>query len=138
MSRLADQKVRSHLQARIFLNGVNIGTGRTQSFEADQDFGTQPVHGVSDYEAVEFVNLKFQGRITLDAFMIRQNDLIALGLAALGKKVLELGELDVELYDENGGVITTYRKCAISSHRVSIREGQICGENASCFFQTAE
>lgn len=138
MASKDNQRVRSHLQARIYLGGVNIGSGRTQSFDADHDFGTQPVHGVGDYTPVEHVFLKFNGTISMESFMLRTDDLVTLGVAALGAEILNLGVLDISLYDEKQNLLRTYQDCVIQRYRESIREGQICGENATVFFRTVD
>lgn len=150
--KLAATRVRTHLSARIVIqdqNGVshNVGHGRVQSFDADHDYGTQAVHGVGDYIPAEFVNLKFQGTITIDAFAIRTDDLVDLGLAALGLDILKTGLLDISLHEEgpspydptslSTAPLRVYRDVAITRYRESIREGQICGENATCFFRYA-
>lgn len=137
---LANTNVRTHLQALLFIGNINIGTGRLQSFDADQDFGTQAVHGVGDFLPAEFVHLKFTGTITMDAFMIRTDDLQIAGLAALGVGVLSLGVVDIEVYDTDkhggsGDLLRRYEHCKISRFRESIREGQICGENATVLFR---
>jgi hypothetical protein len=137
MASRTTQKVRSHLQAKIYLAGTEIGSGRAQSFDADHDFGTQAVHGVGDYEAAEHVFLKFNGTLTLDTFMIREQDLVNLGVAALGKEILDLEVLEVTLHDENGLTLRNYEDCVIQRYRETIRQGEICGENATMFFRTA-
>lgn len=138
MASKSNQRVRSHLQARIYLGSTNIGSGRLQSFDADHDFGTQAVHGVGDYEAAEHVYLKFNGTITLEAFMVRDDDLTNLKVAALGAGILELDVLDIYVKDEEEAIMRVYRDCTIQRYRESIREGQICGENATVFFRTAD
>lgn len=118
---------------------VEIGKARLQSLSASHDYGAQPVHGIGDYEPAEFVHLKFAGSITLETFMIRKRDLVALGVAALGKAILAAGVLQLKIKDiETGSNLRVYKGCVIGSYEETFREGQICGENARLMFQTVE
>jgi hypothetical protein len=135
MTMLANQKVRTHLQAKLMINGQDVGTARMQSMEADHDFGTEEVRGIGDYLQVEADHLRFSGRLSLDAFMLREVTLRDLGIAALGKKVLELDTIDLVVVDEAGTEIRKYVQCSIINYTETIRAGQICGERASCYFR---
>jgi hypothetical protein len=144
MAKKDKQYVRSHLQAIIYLKtgaaeatAQPIGHARLQSFSADHDYGTQPVHGLGDYLPAEHVHLKFSGTIQLEAFMIRKADLVALGLAPLGDTILQSGTLEISIQDpDNGGkVLRSYEGVTIQRYSENVREGQICGENATCFFR---
>jgi hypothetical protein len=135
MTMQSKQLVRTHLQAKLYIGSTDIGTARMQSFDADTDFGTEEVRGVGDYLQVEAPFLKHTGRLTLDAFLLRQSTLVTLGVAALGIKILQLDLLDLVVRDETGAQVSLYKGCTIISKRTSIRAGQICGENASLFFQ---
>lgn len=118
---------------------VTIGQARLQSLSASHDYGAQPVHGVGDYEPAEFVHLKFAGSLTLETFMIRKRDLVALGVAALGKAILAAGVLHLKIKDvETGAALRIYKNCVIGSYEETFREGQICGENARLMFQTVQ
>lgn len=144
MAKKDKQFVRSHLQAIIYLQtgaaGATkqaIGHARLQSFSADHDYGTQPVHGLGDYLPAEHVHLKFSGTIQLEAFMIRKADLVALGLAPLGDAILQSGTLSISIHDPDNGdkMLRSYEGVTIQRYSENIREGQICGENATCFFR---
>lgn len=144
MAKKSNQFVRSHLQAIIHLKGSGatdvatpIGHARLQSFSADHDYGTQPVHGVGDYLPAEHVHLKFSGTIQLEAFMIRKADLVALGLAPLGEAVLQSGALEISILDPDNAnkELRRYTGVTIQRYSENVREGQICGENATCFFR---
>lgn len=144
MAKKDKQFVRSHLQAIIYLQGPAsgataqaIGHARLQSFSADHDYGTQPVHGLGDYLPAEHVHLKFSGTIQLEAFMIRKADLVALGLAPLGDAILQSGTLSIAIHDPDNAdkVLRSYEGVTIQRYSENVREGQICGENATCFFR---
>jgi hypothetical protein len=62
-----------------------------------------------------------------------------LGLAALAKNILKSSYLEIEVYDPiDKKTIRTYRGVVISRFRETIREGEICGENATCKYMTVE
>lgn len=114
-----------------------VGSGRIQSLAADQDFGMTPVHGVGDYEPAEFAPTRFGGTLTLDAFRIRTEDLVALKIAALGKAILQLPIFKLQAYDKvSGAVYRTWDGCVISRYSERIQEGAIAGENATVLYQT--
>jgi hypothetical protein len=136
---LITQKVASHVSVSIQYQGKDIGSGRAQSFTADADYGLQPVHGVGDYFAAEFAPLRFDGTITMDTYRIRLQDLVDLGIAALGEKILELGVFDIVLFDTIAKkAYRTFRNVQTGRHSESIREGAICGENATFKYTEAE
>ena len=145
---LLNQNVHSHVGVRIQIQTfgadgtgqtVNVGNGRIQSMSADQDFGLQPVHGVGDYNPVEHAPTRFDGTITLDAFRIRKKDLVKLGLAALGSKILQFPIFRIQLFDKTKGTepqgnFRTYVGCSIGRYSERFQEGAICGENATVKF----
>lgn len=133
------QKVRTHLNVALLIAGKNIGHARLQSFNADHDYGTTPVHGIGDYLPAEHVNNKFQGTIQVDSFAIRKNDLAQLGISALGEAILTQGVIDIEVKDSGNGLsIRTYKDCVVSRYSERIQQGEICGENATFMFRAVE
>lgn len=137
---LQHQATHSHVGVRIQIQTfsgltVSVGAGRIQNLSADQDFGLQPVHGVGDYNPVEHAPTRFDGTLTLDTFRIRKKDLVKLGLAALGSKVLQFPIFRIQLFDKVGRkVFRTYKGCSIGRYSERFQEGAICGENATVKF----
>lgn len=137
--RKDEVKVRTHLQAALYIGDTEVGVGRLKSFDADHDFGAQHVHGVGAFEANEIVQMKYTGTLTIDAFAVNVDDLRGLGLAGLNKEVLNYPYLRIKVWDpKQGKFIRDYVGCTISRYRETIAEGQICGENATVLFLYAE
>lgn len=132
---LANQAVHSHIGIRIMIGTKDVGSGRIQSFNADHDFGLQPVHGVGDYLPAEQVPTRFDGTITIDAFRIRTKDLVKLGIAALGLEALKMPIWDFVLFDKiDQKAYRVYENCSIGRYSERIQEGAIAGENATIKF----
>jgi hypothetical protein len=127
-----DKAVQSHVGVAILIGSSDVGSGRIQSFNDDQGFNQQAVHGVGDFLPVEHTPLKFDGTLTLDAFRIRLKDLNSLGVGALGLQILALGVLRIQLYDKiDKRVFRTYEGVSVDRQSLRVQEGAIVGENVT-------
>lgn len=129
---LQAQNVMTHVQVSIMIGNVQVGSGRIQSLNVDHDFGLQPIHGVSDFMPAELVYTKYDGTITLDTFRIRTQDLVDLGIAALGADILKLPVLRFGLIDRmTNKFFRVYE--GVKAGRLSERfeQGAILGENGT-------
>lgn len=134
---LTRQAVHSHVGIKIQLasTGKDIGSGRIQTLNSDQDFGQQPVHGVGDYMPSEIVPTRFAGTLSLNAFRIRLKDLVDLGLAALGADILKLGVINIVMFDKHDSqVYRVYENCYCSRYSERVQEGAIAGEDATFLY----
>ena len=118
-------------------NGSTIG--KAQGLDGDRDFGTENVYEIGTMMPVESVNNKYQGTLTLDRFFVRNNDLVAVGIASLGEEVLTKGLLTIVVLDKyTGKTLRTYRRCTISNYRETFRANSIAGENATFFYLSSD
>lgn len=130
MASQSNQQVVTGNVLQLVINGKIVGLA--QSADGRRSFGTEPVHGIGDFMPREHVQLRYDGTITVDRFFIRTEDLRSLGLAALGKDVLDLGVVEMLVVDRvTGKTLRKYTGMTISDYTETFRANAIAGENAT-------
>lgn len=130
MASQTNQQVVTGNVLQLVINGKVVGLA--QSADGRRSFGTEPVHGIGDFMPREHVQLRYDGTITVDRFFIRTEDLRSLGLAALGKDVLDLGVVEMLVVDRvTGKTLRKYTGMTISDYTETFRANAIAGENAT-------
>jgi len=121
---------------------IRIGTtivGRAQGIDGERNFGTEGVYEIGSIMPVEHINMRYEGSFSIERFFVRDNDLVKIGLGALGEEVLRKGVLTVEILDKiKGTVVRAYHGCTIANYRETFRVGSIAGENATFMYLFAK
>ncbi len=126
----------------IYLDGQEIG--RAQSISGTIDFGVEPVMEIGSMKPQEFVPLRYSGSITLERYLVRNDDLV---------KVLDRANIPFDLSQEGyillhsitgfeimvkdkytNDVIRSYRNCVFSSTDETVTAAGIGGERATILF----
>jgi len=109
--------------------------GRCQGLDGDRDFGTQGVYEIGSIMPQELVHNRYEGRLQVERFLLRKNDLKKAGLASLGEEVLKKDLLVLEVVDKyTGALVRAYHGCSIGNYRETFRVNSISGENASFLY----
>lgn len=135
MATVDNQKVESGNTIYIMVKGNIIG--RAQGLNARRSFGTQGVYEIGSIMPREHVPLRYEGTATLDRFLVKNQSLAKLKLAALGEEVLKMDVIDIEIHDRlDNHIIRVYRGCTISDYSEVVKVNAICGENATFQYMT--
>jgi len=130
MSTQATQTVVSGHIIKLMIGGREIG--RAQSIDARRSFNQDGIYEIGSIMPQEHVALRYEGSITLDKFRIRTKSLKELGLAALGKGILNLDVINIVISDkQSGATIMTYSGCSLQEYSEHFRVNSISGENAT-------
>lgn len=130
MATEANQTVHSGNTVIIKARGQVVG--RAQSVDGRRSFGTEGVYEIGSIMPQEHVELRYEGSIAVDRFLLRKSDLAAAGLAALGEEVLTHDILDFEVIDKNTNqTVRVYRGCTVVDYSETFRVNAISGENAT-------
>lgn len=126
----------------ILLEGEEIG--RAQSLSGTIDFGIEPVMEVGSMKPQEFVPLRYSGTLTLERYLVRNDDLvnvlnrtkIPFDLSQEGYILLHsITGFEIMVRDKyTHDVIRCYRNCVFSSTDETITAAGIGGERATIQF----
>ncbi len=129
-------------------SGHNRPIGRAQSLAGRRDFGVEQVYEIGSMKPQEFVPLRYSGSITLNRYLIREEDLVGLlkatqtpfSLSNEGKILLQsVRGLSVEVRDQyTGKIIRKYRNCVVSACDEDFRAGAIRGETMTLLYSECE
>ncbi len=129
----------------ITLNGYEVG--RAQSISGTRDFGIEQVMEVGSMKPQEFVPLRFSGSITLERYLVRNDDLLKIlknrsipyDLSKEGLILLHsVSGFGIEVRDKyTGKLIRAYEKCVFSSSDETIAAAGIAGERATIIYADA-
>ncbi len=137
MASISEQTVHTGATVLIKYNGTTIG--RAQGFDARRSYGTEGVYEIGTIMPQEHVQNRYEGSFTLERYLMRNEDLVSVGLAKLGEDILELGVLDIEVYDKtNQNNIRVYRGCTTSDYSENIKANAIAGENATFYYLSCD
>lgn len=130
MATQANQTV--HTGATVLLMINNTVVGRAQGLDARRSFGTEGIYEIGSIMPQEHIQQRYEGSASLERFLVKNQSLVDLGIAALGEEVLQLDILDIVIVDKaTGNIIRAYRGCTISEYSENFRVGAISGENAT-------
>jgi hypothetical protein len=130
MADITSQKVVTGNVINILIKGSVVGL--CQTGDGRRSFGTEGVYGIGNFMPTEHVYLRYDGTFTVDRFFIRTADLNKLGIVLLGKDILDLGVLDIEVVDVvKNVVLRTYKNCTCGDYTETFRANAIAGENAT-------
>lgn len=159
MASQAQQSVNTGNTMVLVIKGKVIG--RAQSLQAQRSFGTEGVYEIGSIMPQEHVYNRYEGRITLERFLVRTDTLVDLGMAGLGEDILTKGVIDLAIFQKAGGtgtngaggweswenmveayntekIIRVYRGLTAIDYSETVRVGAICGENASFYYMTCD
>lgn len=136
MASVKDQKT---LSANLIL--IKVGSkiiGRAQSLSSERSFGTTGVYEIGSIMPQEHIYLRYEGTVTLNRFRLRKEDLVTIGLGALGEDVLQMDVFDIMLVDSsNNTVIETFVGCSIDTLSMTNNATEVTSEEARFFYLTA-
>lgn len=136
MATQNNQSVQSGNTIYLMINGKVVG--RAQNIRGERSFGTQPVHEIGSIMPVEHVYLRYEGTFTLERFRMKKENLIQMGLGAMGEEILQRDVIDIHVMDNiTKQVITTYNGCSCVSMDESYATGEIASENSTWNYLTA-
>lgn len=135
MATQRDQTV--HNGNTILIKYKGNAIGRAQGLDARRSFGTEGVYEIGSIMPQEHIHNRYEGSFTLERYLVRKKDMIKLGIAALGEKILDIGELDFEVIDKiTHKTIRVYSGCTCSDSSETFRVGAISGENATFMYKS--
>lgn len=135
MATQRDQTV--HNGNTILIKYKGNAIGRAQGLDARRSFGTEGVYEIGSIMPQEHIHNRYEGSFTLERYLVRKKDMIKLGIAALGEKILDIGELDFEVIDKiTQKTVRVYSGCTCSDHSETFRVGAISGENATFMYKS--
>ncbi len=136
MATQRDQTV--HNGNTILIKYKGNAIGRAQGLDARRSFGTEGVYEIGSIMPQEHVHNRYEGSFTLERYLVRKKDMVKLGIAALGEKILDIGELDFEVIDKiTQQTVRVYSGCTCADHSENFRVGAISGENATFYYKSA-
>lgn len=137
MASIDKQTVHTGNTVLIKIDGVVVG--RAQGLNPRTDYGTQGVYELGSIMPTEHVYLRYEGVISVERFMMREENFATLGHIGLGEDILKKDIIDIELQDkETGKTITVYRGCTFANYDISHRTNAIAGENATIYYLSAD
>jgi len=107
-------------------------------------FHAEPLYGVGSFTPSEILQQRFLGQLTVAKFFIRNKGLAELGLAGVGKDVLKLGLINIEVNDVMAVIaegkkyektVRLYIGCIIHEYTETVRANAVSGENAVWLFR---
>jgi len=129
----------------IKLNGQEVG--RAQSISGTRDFGIEQIMEVGSMKPQEFVPLRFSGSITLERYLVRNDDLInVLHRAGIPFSLSQEGLIllhsvtgfTIEIRDKyTKELIRSYENCVFSSSDETVAAAGIAGERATIVYSEA-
>lgn len=130
MASLENQKTVSANMLVIKINGIPVG--RAQSLDPRTSFGTEGVYEIGSIMPQEHVQLRYEGSLTLERYLMRNEDLTKAGVIGLGEDILNMDIIDLEVINKvDNSTVRVYRGCTFSDYTNSIRANAIAGENAT-------
>lgn len=137
MASVTNQSVHAGHTIRLKVDGQEVG--RAQSIDGRRSFSQEAVHEIGDIMPQEHVALRFEGSVTLDKFKIRNKSLAELGLAKLGRGILNMDVIDIEITDRfTGDIVMVYRGCSLQDYSENFRANAISGENATWTYLSSD
>ena len=141
MAKQSEQTVHSGATVVISIDGTVVG--RAQSLQGRRTYGTEPVHEIGGIMPIEHINNRYEGTITLERFLMKEESLASIGKAALGEDILYLGVIDISVSERNkdgspGNPIVVYHSCTCQEYSEQFRVGAIAGENATFAYLYAD
>lgn len=137
MATQLNQSVHSGNTLLLKVKGVVVG--RAQSLSGRTSFGTEGVYEIGSIMPQEHINNRYEGSVTLERFLMKQDDLATLGMAALGEEILTTDVIDIEVIDKaTGETVIVYRGCTCQDYTRDVRVGAIAGENATFMYLSSD
>lgn len=130
MASLEKQTVVTGAMIIIKINGVAVG--RAQSLDPRTSFGTEGVYEIGSIMPQEHVQNRYEGSLTLERYLMRNEDLEKAGVIGLGEDILQKDIIDIELINKTDNkTVRVYRGCTFTDYTNSVRANAIAGENAT-------
>lgn len=113
--------------------------GRAQTASSQIQYGTQGVYEIGSIFPAEHVYTKYEGRLTLERVMIKNQSLADLHIAPLGSDVLKTGTIDVVIKnrDDNNHIIAAYLGCTAESYHMEVRANTMVSETINMVYLKA-
>lgn len=137
MASIYSQKTLTGNLILLKIKGQTVG--RAQSIDPNTSYGTERVYELGTIMPQEDVHLKYDGKLTLERFMLRNENLVNAGYIGLGEDILQKDIIDIEVIDSsNNKTIRVYRGCTFTDYTNTFRANAIAGENATVFYLTCD
>ena len=137
MASIYSQKTLTGNLILLKIKGQTVG--RAQSIDPNTSYGTERVYELGTIMPQEDVHLKYDGKLTLERFMLRNENLVNAGYVGLGEDILKKDIIDIEVIDSsNNKTIRVYRGCTFTDYTNTFRANAIAGENATVFYLTCD
>lgn len=137
MASIYSQKTLTGNLILLKIKGQTVG--RAQSIDPNTSYGTERVYELGTIMPQEDVHLKYDGKLTLERFMLRNENLVNAGYVGLGEDILQKDIIDIEVIDSsNNKTIRVYRGCTFTDYTNTFRANAIAGENATVFYLTCD
>ena len=85
MASQANQTVTTGATVKLMINGMVVG--RAQGLDARRSYGTEGVYEIGSIMPQEHVYQRYEGSITLERFLMKNDDLVKAGVADLGEGI---------------------------------------------------
>lgn len=137
MASQANQTVTTGATVKLMINGMVVG--RAQGLDARRSYGTEGVYEIGSIMPQEHVYQRYEGSITLERFLMKNDDLVKAGVADLGEGILNKDIIDIAVVSKlTGETIRAYRGCTASEYTENFRVGAISGENATFYYLSSD
>ena len=113
--------------------------GRAQSVDPRISYGTEGIYELGSIMPQEHVQNRYEGSLTLDRYLMRNEDLANAGYIGLGEDILNKDIIDIEVINRaDNKTVRVYRGCTFSDYTNSFRAGAVAGENATVYFLSSD
>lgn len=128
---MADPKVKSANRYVVLMNGKAVGIA--QSLDMRDDYSPEPVSGIGDIHAIEFVPSMARHTISVDEMVLVTKSLRELGITAEnGDDILNGNVFDIEVQNKDTGeTMRKYTGCSYAGGGVQVRKHAIIVSNAT-------
>lgn len=130
MASLENQKTVTAAMLIIKINGVPVG--RAQSMDPRTSFGTEGIYEIGSIMPQEHVHNRYEGSLSLERYLMRNEDLAKAGVIGLGEDILDMDIIDIEVQNKvDKSTLRVYRGCTFTDYTTTIRANAVAGENAT-------
>lgn len=131
------QKTLTGALCLIKVEGVVVG--RAQSLDPRISYGTEGIYELGSMMPQEHVQNRYEGSLTLDRYLLRDEDLEKAGYIGLGEDILTKDVIDIEVINKaDNKTLRVFRGCTFSDYSNTFRAGAVAGENATVYFLSSD
>lgn len=130
---MATQNIKTYTGNRVEIRFDGKMVGILQGVSASDDYGPEPVSGVGDIHAIEYVPSMARHSISADSMVLVGDNLRSVGIAAEnGDDILRGNVFDIVIYSKSptAGMLRKYTGCSYASGSISVQKHAIVVHNA--------